>query len=256
MTALHSMPPLPLYHRVYLVLRQQILEGAFPADEPMPGEHMLAARHDVSRITVRKALQRLADEGLVSRRHGSGTFARPQSMERQPDDLRGLMESLHLMGQRTKVQLLAFEYVDAPPDVARMLDLPVAAAVQKSVRVRVSDDTPFSHLTAWVPEEIGLRFNSDDLATRPLLTLLEEVGFSPARAEQVISAKLADDQVASLLRVSPGSALLWSRRRVWDGGGRLIEAIDALYRPDIYDYKVSMIRQGAGWSQSSVNPYS
>ena len=248
---MNAILPVPLYHRVYLLLRQQILEGAWPRDEAMPGEHELAARHNVSRITVRNALQRLADEGLVSRRRGSGTFVQPQSTERRRDDLRGLMESLHVMGQRTKVRLLSFDYVDAPPEVARMLDLPVGGTVQKSVRVRLSNNTPFSYLTAWVPEDVGLRYTRHDLANRALLTLLEASGFAPARAEQVISAKLADDQVASLLRIAPGSALIWTRRRVWDADNRLIEAIDALYRPDIYDYQISMVRQGAEWSQSS-----
>ncbi len=251
---MNAILPVPLYHRVYLLLRQQILEGAWPGDEPMPGEHVLAARHAVSRITVRNALQRLADEGLVARRRGSGTFVQPQNAERRPDDLRGLMESLHVMGQRTRANLLSFDYVDAPPEVARMLDLPAAATVQKSVRVRSSDNTPFSHLTAWVPQDIGQRYSGEDLASRPLLTLLEQAGFPPARAEQVISAKLADDQVASLLQVAPGSALLWTRRRVWDAGDRLIEAIDSLYRPDLYDYHVHMVRQGAQWSQSSSEP--
>jgi GntR family transcriptional regulator len=252
-SAVQSAPPLPLYHRVYLLLRQQILEGAWTGGEPMPGEHMLAARHAVSRITVRNALRRLAAEGLVSRRRGSGTFVQP-AVAGRADGLRGLMESLHVMGQRTQVRLLSFELVDAPPEVARLLDLPVAAPVQKSVRVRLSKDMPFSHLTAWVPGDVGARYTRAQLARRPLLSLLEEAGFPPARAEQVISAKLADDRVASLLQVAPGSALLWTRRRVWDNGGRPIEAIDALYRPDVYDYQVSMVRQGAQWSQSSADP--
>ena len=250
MNALPPASPLPLYHRVYLLLRQQILEGAWPGAEPMPGEHVLATRHAVSRITVRNALQRLAEEGLVCRRRGAGTFAQPQNAEPRPDNLRGAMDGLRAMGKHTQARLLSFDYVGAPPDIARLLELPVAATVQKSVRVRASGGTPFSHLTAWVPQDIGECFTRRDLSRRPLLSLLDEAGFPPARAEQVISAKLADDQVAGLLAVAPGSALLWTRRRVWDPGGRLIEAIDALYRPDLYDYHVRMVRNGAEWSQS------
>ena len=242
--------PLPLYHRVYLLLRQRILEGGFGADAPMPGEHELAAAHRVSRITVRRALERLEQEGLVLRRRGAGTFAQPKRPEARRENLRGLIENLLAMGLRTHVKLLDFAYLPAPPDIAAALELEPGTLAQKSVRVRAvpGASTPFSHLTAWVPEAIGRRYGPRDLAGRPLLHLLEAAGNRAARAEQVISAKLADSAVAPLLGVEQGSALLWVRRRVRDEAGRVIEAIEALYRPEMYEYELTMVRADGLWS--------
>lgn len=239
--------PLPLYHRVYLLLRQQIAEGAWPPELAMPGEHELAETHGVSRITIRRALQRLEQEGLVLRRRGAGTYARPPQPPKRRENLRGLLENLLAMGLRTKVRLLSFDYVAAPPEVASWLEVPIGAVVQKSVRVRSVKNTPFSHLTAWVPEEVGRRFRAEDLAERPLLHLLEEAGAHPVRAEQVISARLAEATVAPLLRVEVGSPLLWVRRQVREAGGRVIEAIEALYRPDMYEYQIAMVREDGVW---------
>jgi GntR family transcriptional regulator len=239
--------PFPLYHRVYLLLRQAIAEGAWPPDQPMPGEHELAEIHGVSRITVRRALQRLEQEGLVLRRRGAGTYARPPQPPKQRENLRGLLENLLVMGLRTRVKLISFAYVAAPGDVAAALEIPAGAIVQKSVRLRSMKGVPFSHLTTWVPQEIGSLYRAEDLATRPLLQLLEDVGARAVRAEQVISAKLADSSVASLLRVEPGSALLWVRRQVRDEADRVIEAIEALYRPDMYEYQIAMVREHGLW---------
>jgi GntR family transcriptional regulator len=252
MNATPPADPLPLYHRVYLLLRQRITESGYKVDAPMPGEHELAAAHGVSRITVRRALERLEQEGLVDRRRGAGTFARTPSPVPQRENLRGLIENLLAMGLRTQVKLIDFAYLPAPPDVAAALEVPVGTRAQKSVRVRWAPGMkmPFSHLTAWVPEEIGRRYGPDDLAASPLLHLLEAAGEPAARADQVISAKLADSTVAPLLGVEQGSALIWVRRQVRDKAGRVIEAIEALYRPDLYEYTLDMVRSDGMWSQS------
>lgn len=244
--------PLPLYHRVYLLLRQRITEGGFAGGAPMPGEHELAAAHGVSRITVRRALDRLEQEGFVVRRRGAGTFARMPVAEPKRENLRGLIENLLAMGLRTQVTLVDFAYLPVPPDIATALEIPVGTLAQKSVRVRSAPGAgvPFSHLTAWVPEEIGRRYGPRDLAARPLLHLLERAGEPAARAEQVISAKLADAHVAPLLGVEQGSALLWVRRQVRDSAGRVIEAIEALYRPELYEYTLDMVRADGLWSPS------
>jgi GntR family transcriptional regulator len=239
--------PSPLYHRVYLLLRQHIAEGAWPGGQPMPGEHELAEMHGVSRITIRRALQRLEEEGLILRRRGAGTFARPPAAPKRRENLRGLIENLLAMGLRTEVRLLDFAYVTAPGEVAAALELPPGAIVQKSVRLRSTEGVPFSHLTAWVPEELGRRYGPEEMLARPLLLLLEAAGARAARAEQTISARLADSAVAPLLQVEPGSALLWVRRQVRDQAGRVIEAIEALYRPDLYEYEISLLRDGALW---------
>ncbi len=242
-----SAEPLPLYHRIYLLLRQNITDGVWPPHQAMPGEHELAAHHAVSRITIRRALERLETEGLVRRKRGAGTFATPPTAGHQRSDLRDLIDDLLAMGNRTEVLLIDSGFLPAPADVAAQMDVEPGQILHRSVRVRSAGGVAFSHLTAWVPEAIGRGFGEADLATRPMLSLLAEAGAIPARAEQVISARLADSVVAPLLGVDPGSALLWVRRRVRDAGGRVIEWIDVLYRPELYDYQIELVRHEAGW---------
>ncbi|MFT8244830.1 GntR family transcriptional regulator [Roseomonas sp. BN140053] len=235
--------PLPLYHRIYVVLRQQIAEGRWEADAAMPSEHELASTFAVSRITIRRALDRLEKEKLISRRRGSGTFAQP-SGDVAPirQNLSGLLENLLVMGLKTSVRVLDFSYLSAPAEVAAALEIPPRTTVQKSVRVRLHRDVPFSFLTTWVPEDVGRKYKRSDLARRPLLALLEDAGYAVSRADQVISAKLADTTVAQELRMEVGAALLYVRRQVRDPKDRVVEYIQALYRPELYEYHMGMRR--------------
>ncbi|MEQ9811940.1 MAG: GntR family transcriptional regulator [Azospirillaceae bacterium] len=230
---------------MYMVLREQILEGAFDAQSPMPSENELARSFKVSRITVRRALEKLEREGMIRRRRGLGTF--PIQRAARPAELRtsitGLLENLLAMGLSTEVQLIDFRYVGASEDVAAKLALPMGSTVQKAVRVRKIKGQPMSHLTTWIPEDIGRKYAPDDLAAEPLLVLLENVGIKVSSADQTITARLADATVAGLLDVPVGSPLLAVKRVVFDQDDRPVEYIQALYRPDVYEYRLTMSRK-------------
>ena len=103
---------------------------------------------------------------------------------------------------------------------------------------------------------VGRTYGPDDLLERPLLSLFEKAGIKVARADQTITAKLADTRVAPLLEVEIGAALLGIRRLVRDEKSRPVELLEALYRPDIYEYQMAMTRKGKKpefiWADSST----
>jgi GntR family transcriptional regulator len=237
---------LPLYHQVYLLLRQRLEAGQFDRDTPMPGENTLAAEYGVSRLTLRRSLEQLEAEGLISRRQGRGTYplgepalARPQ----RSDDINSLLAHLADMGEHSEVCLLSMEMQSAPSEVARELELAPDARVQKSVRVRSHGGHPFSHLITYVPENIGARYSRQDLATRPLLQIFRSLGIVLAAVEQSITAVLADLDTAASLQVSIGSPLLAIHRVVRDDRGQVVEYLQAAYRPDRYEYRMNLSAQ-------------
>lgn len=233
----------PLHHQVYVVLRQQIEEGQFAGDKPIPSEIELTQIFNVSRITIRHSLDRLRQEGLVTRARGRGTFAQvPQVPQAISANLSGIFENLMAMGLRTRVKLIEFGYMPAPPLVAQQLKLKPGARVQRAVRVRYRKNIPFSHLTTYLPEEIGKHCDERELSEKPLLLLMERAGIKVSAADQSVSAKLADTIVGPRLGVETGSPLLWVRRTVFDQNRRPVEHLHALYRPDIYEYQMSMSR--------------
>lgn len=246
--------PLPKYHQVYLVLREQLRDGQFEAG--LPGELALTRLFGVARVTVRRALSQLAQEGLIQREPGRGTrpvLERAQEVQMQAATmasgqqarLTGLLENLVTMGLRTKVKVLSLERIRASVDVAAALQLPAAAAVQKAVRVRSTPQGPLSHITTWVPEAIAAGFGKRELSQKPILMLLEASGVKVGRAEQTISARLADVGMAQHLDVSVGSALLAVRRLIYDEDERPVQWLHGLYRPDRYEYQMQLSRVGS-----------
>ena len=235
--------PMPLYHQIYLILRDKIVDGVFAANATVPGEQELVRLFGVSRITAKRALDELAACGLVVRERGRGTrvAARPTAQPLRAG-VDGLLENLIEMGLKTQVKLLSFGYVPATPDVARALRLEPGARVQHAIRCRALEGAPFSYLNTYVPEKIGRTYSKADLATRPLLTLMERSGVCIGSADQTVSASLADPQVAPMLEVEIGWPLLRISRVVFDHAGTPVEYIVGLYRPDRYQYRMKLDR--------------
>ncbi len=237
--------PTPLYHQVYLVLRNKILSGAYAFEETLPGEQETMELFGVSRITAKRALDELAEDGFVKRERGRGT----KVIYRAPTppveaSIEGLLENILAMGLETQVDLLEFGYVKPDAEVSALLRCNPGDPVQRAIRIRRIEDEPFSHLTTYVPEDIGRTFGREDLASRPMLALLERSGIVIGRAEQTISATLADALVARTLDVQLGSPLLSIRRIVFSRDERPVEYISALYRPDRYQYRMNLTRVG------------
>ncbi len=242
--------PLPKYHRVYLVLRQQLDEGRFA--EGVPGELALMESFGVSRVTVRRALEQLAAEGLITRHPGRATLPTRTGPSLAPEAapvpshtrLSGLLENLVSMGLRTTASVMALETLAAPESVAQALDVPAGALVQKAVRVRSTREGPLSRITTWVPLSVARPFTRRELSKKPILLLLEEAGVNVGRAEQTLTAVLADAESAQQLDVPIGGPLLAVRRLIYDDRDRPVQWLHGLYRPDRYEYQMQLSRVG------------
>jgi GntR family transcriptional regulator len=251
--AVTSALPLPKYHQIYLVLREQLHEGRFSAG--VPGEIALMHEFGVARVTVRKALELLAAEHLIRRTPGRGTVPLPAKPVRRAlagmrndaggdgERFEGLFENLIGLGLQTHVRVLSVRAVPCPAPVADALELAAGAPVQKAQRVRLTRDGPLSHITTYVPQALA-PFQRRELAKKPILMLLEQSGVQVGRATQVISARLADTEVAPHLDVAVGSALLSVQRVVFDRRNRPVQWLLGLYRPDRYEYRTELSRVG------------
>lgn len=240
--------PLPKYHRVYLVLREQLGEGRFAGG--LPGELALVAQFGVARVTIRRALEQLAAEGLISREPGRGTrpvdtAAVSAASENRRAHLTGLLENLVSMGLTTSVKVLEVRGISASGPVASALQIEVGSEVQKAVRVRSTREGALSHITTYVPQPLAKTFGRRELARKPILILLEESGVKVGRAHQTISARLADSAVAQHLDVSVGTALLAVRRLIYDEDDKPVQWLHGLYRPDRYEYQMELSRVGS-----------
>lgn len=231
----------PLYHQIFLQLREEITSGERAYGSRMPTEQELSAQFGVSRITARRVLDELALNKLVERRRRVGThviFRSPVKPFR--GSIEQALESLRTFGRSTQVKMLEIDTVPAPGLIADALELPEDAIVVRVTRDRWLDGTPIGHFISYVPEALGKHMTRAKLKSTPMLTLIEEAGVEIGAASQTISATLADAAIAASLQVDIGSPILRVSRTVRDGTGRPVQHILAQFRPDRYQIRIDL----------------
>ena len=232
----------PRYYQVYTVLQQRVREGEWTPDSPMPTEQEFAASFGVSRVTIRKALNMLQEERLILRQQGRGTFALPPPRRAARANFSGLLENIVDFEFHTKVRVLSFGKIALPGDIARLLECEAGAPGLKIVRVRSDTQTPFSYTTCYVPEPEADRLTEDSLGNLTVSSALTKAGVVTDNAEQRLSATVAGIEVAKHLRIDVGAPLISMTRVMRNPDGRPVELIQALYRPDKYEYRVNLSR--------------
>ncbi len=238
---------IPLYYQLENVLREKITSGGFEPGDRMPTEIELIEEYGVSRITVRQALQALADDGLIERKQGRGTVIAARKSRKKRFSgmihLTGSLDELIEMGMDTPVKVLEMNRVDADLHEAELLEIKVGTPIYRLKRLRLRDNKPFGLIINYLPEEIGSALTMAELSSGALLHTMEtKLGLSLDNAMQQIHAELADPYVAKLLDVRVGTALLSIERTVYTNENKPVEYVHTLYRSDIYGYSVKLIR--------------
>jgi GntR family transcriptional regulator len=241
--------PTPLYHQVYLLVRERIVSGELPRGALLAGEQEMARQLGVSRITIKRAFNELAARGLVDRHRGRGTtVAGDAVIPLVTGTFDTLIESLQRMGLQTDVELLEAQDQPAGRKVADLLEVDPGALIQRAVRLRRLNGEPFSYLVNYIPIDIARRYSIDDLAHTSMLTLLERAGARANEAEQWISAVAANPAIAAHLQVAPGAPLLKIDRLMRSAQQRAVQFIEVHYRPDRFHYHIQSQRSGRGGS--------
>lgn len=243
--------PLPLYHRLYVILRERIISGVYRNGKTLPTENALMEAFGVSRITARRALNDLAAEGLVVRARGRGTivsYEHAAAMVGSPvlASIDGLMANLSVIGHGTTVNVRTLEYIRAGDYVAGQLQISPDTTVQHVSRVRYLHKLPFSYSQSYLLESIGQSFSQQDLLSHSLIELILRAGVQIERVQQSITCTLADDVSASLLQTNVGSPLLKLRRVFIDDNDRPVNYSEVLYTPDRFEYRMN-------WSRGADN---
>lgn len=244
--------PLPLYWRVFSILREEICDGTFSPSEPLPSEADLSKRFATSRITIRKALEFLKSEGFIVTKQGVGTFIK----SKLPSGSRpgSFTMNLSAMWEQMETRILEFGFISAPPNIAELLELPPASRVHKAIRHRSYKRRPTGLLTTYIREQVARNFTRDDFINAPLITLYRREGFPSHTAVQRISARSADPFCAEHLGLEIGSPILCFMRLSRDSDGKPISYLVGQFRPDRYeielDLKLDGPSQRAVWSVS------
>jgi GntR family transcriptional regulator len=227
-------PRSPRYLRLRDELAEMVASGGLAPGSLLPSEGDLAARYDVSRVTVRRALTLLKEQGLVESRQGFGWLVAAEPMRQSLDVLTTIEDQIVAAGRRPSRRLLSFAFGPAPPHVARVLG---ARSVLEISRLNLADDEPVGRNTAWVPEPLARGLSMEAVEGQSLHRLLPA---TPGSATQTITAEGASEGDARLLGVPAGTPLLRFNRTTRDVSGRVVLYSEAVYNPKRTEFTVEL----------------
>lgn len=230
----------PRYLQLYRHIAEAITGGTLETGSQLPPERELAALADVSRVTVRKAITHLVNEGLVEQRQGAGSFVQPPGpkLEQSLSALTSFTEYMQQRGKTSTSQIIDCGLYQPTPDETVALGISSHETVARVQRLRSADGTAMALENSSLPRDI---LPEPEKVTTSLYEVLRDNGVSPTRAIQRITAvNLAADE-ARLLNLAIGAAVLQIDRTGYLASGRPVEFTRGLYRSDIYDF-VSELR--------------
>lgn len=240
------MPASTLYAEVEDALSAEIVGGEYRAGDQLPTEDALLERFEVSRITVRRAIQNLVQRGLVEIRRGLGTFVVEPRIEAELTKLTGFVEDMNAAGRKASARVVSKEVVAANARVAARLQVAKGTKVMRIERVRLADGVPVSFDETYLPLELGKKIVRNDLRLYPIFTLLEEeYGVPLVEADYELEATIADKAVAKALQVKVGSPIFQIERTSKTTHHVPIDYEVLSYRGDLVRFVTKLSRQEA-----------
>ena len=235
----------PLYLSLKRWIEDAIHRGAIKPGEALPSERDLALKADVSRVTVRKAVQQLVRDGVLVQRHGSGTFVAPQShrVEQSLSHLTSFTEDMARRGMSVRAIWLDRGLYAPSPEETMVLGLSGGESVARIARLRLTGEVPLAIERAALSSRI---LPDPDGIADSLYAHLERSGNRPVRAVQRIRAASLNHADAELLQVGEGAPSLHIERISYLESGRVVEFTRSIYRGDTYDFVAELRIGGAG----------
>ena len=240
MTVLQLGDPVPLYYQLELLLRDEIETGRLAAGEALPGENLLAAQFNVSRITVRKALDRLEEDGLIIRRRGARTLvSRDSRLQRREHSNPGVFGSfedeLRRLGLPVEVTVLESTQGAVPARIASLLEIPTGETVLRIRRLGSSRGTPLWLELRYFPLDVGQRLLAADPTSGSMPVILQErLGFRVQEVRAQLQAVAATQKQAELLGIEIGFPLFRHQSVTMVSGRKPVQVYLAHLRGDFY----------------------
>ena len=234
--------PVPIYHQLEEYIKQQIETGILKEEAVIPSEREYAERFQISRMTVRQAINNLVSEGYLKRQKGRGTFVNKKKVEQELQGMTSFTEDMLARGMNPSSTLLSFQIIPADCNTAMDLRIKENDSVYKIKRIRLADGAPMALETAYIPVEIvpGLTEENSNLSLYQYIE--EHLSLSISEATQEIEASVADKHATENLGINIGDPILLIERISYLTDGIPFELVKSTFRADRYRFVHTMKR--------------
>jgi GntR family transcriptional regulator len=236
--------PIPLYHQLEQELRARILRQEFKPGEALPTEERICAQYGVSRITVRRALDALIAEGMITKRRGVGTFVTPPAPHNvRSVRLSGSLDEFLASAGTLDTQVLSMEEIQAPEEAVRGLRLEAGEVCTRLELLSFLEELPLGHHHLYLPLAVGRRIKPAEVGQKlPVIRMVEDkLGARVIRAEQMLEADVAGPVAAKYLGLQEATPVMKVTRIYYDTSGTPMEMIVARNHPERYRYAIDFV---------------
>jgi len=237
---------IPKYYQLASIIRQQVEDGRFNAHEPIPSERQLEQQYNLSRPTVRQAIDLLERQGYLYRIRGKGTFVSPPKLQKGMHELTSFTEDMLSRGLVPGHKILIFEEVVPPEKIAQQLEInDLERKVLRIKRLRYGNKDPIGIQDSYLAIPNGQQVLRAEVEKNGSIyaVLKEKFGLYPTEADETLEVTLASPEEAEMLNIPVGSPLLLNERLSWTQNRQAFEFVHILYRGDRYKYYVRLTRK-------------
>lgn len=234
--------PIPLYHQLEEHIKELIEIGELKPGGSVPPEREFAEKYKISRMTVRQAFTNLVNEGYLHRMQGKGTFVAERKIEQALQGLTSFTEDMKARGMVPGTQLIRFEIIPAPSQIAGQLAIPVYGPVYEIKRIRLADGVPMAIETNYISANL-IQGITEKIVNQSLYAYIESQLFlNIDRASQIIESSIASPNEAKLLNISKGAPVMLIQRNTFLKDGTPVELVKSVYRADRYKFMIQLNR--------------
>jgi GntR family transcriptional regulator len=238
--ALDTNSPVPLYFQLHRILAEKITQGTYQPGDMMPTEQQLQEIYDVSRTTVRQAMQALETEGRVTRYRGRGTFVSRPKIRHTPTEAPTLTDRFIEQGIPAGWRLISAEWLIPSSAVQSKLELDSSEEVFRLRRLRLENNVPIGYHIAYVSPKFSDAIDDSAFSSGGSLRYLNAgEALVGSTADRILEAVAANNEEAELLDVELNTPMLLIRRTVRSVNGKPIEYFKGIYRGDRFEYHIN-----------------
>ncbi|WNB93928.1 GntR family transcriptional regulator [Bacillus sp. NEB1478] len=233
--------PVPLYYQIEEAIKNKIDKGEWEPGSMISSEREFAENYEVSRMTVRQAINNLVNDGYLTRRKGKGTFVSGKKIEQKLLGLTSFTEDMKARGYNPASKLVSFQIIQANHQIAKVLEISHNDEIYEIKRVRLANDVPMAIETTFVPVQL-IHLQESHFQEGSLYSQVEQAGFNIDYATQSLEASIAREKESEILEIAKGAPVLLIQRLTYLTTGKPLEVVHSVYRGDRYKFMIDMKR--------------
>ncbi|WP_461219583.1 GntR family transcriptional regulator [Lapidilactobacillus salsurivasis] len=226
----------PVYIKIHNQLKRDIESGIWKVGDRIPSERALSVQFQVSRMTLRQALQTLVEEGILERRVGAGTFVARQKVQEKMSGTTSFTELMRSQGKFPSSQTISYRTVSPSLSEQERLSLGENDKVVRMERIRLADSLPICFEVATIPADMVKNFSRAEVTESFYATMEQKGGYIIGQAKQTITATLASESIADYLNLKRGDAILRLRQITYLSDGRPFEYVRTQYAGQRFEF--------------------